>query len=599
MGNKKLEKTLQKKSSGGAVIILSGVPKPIHFKSLLFDPQYRFNPYCDFISWDKYPTQLWQKLVENDEKTFTPVGIDFLLPLNDLDNKELINEFFKKWSNQLAGLIATFYPSGVKLATPYLEVETSNAENPKFGPEVLIKIVIRNFTAKDYFTLGDFLKPVLEPLNAKITKLPEPQLYFDDIKGFLNGTGKFKETEWNHCFHIVEALAGVKDIYSEENFQSLKEIRERFWHNPFRVWLEEARLGWSIPNYYKTKDDDIDFDELFEPSPKPVVNCPKCGKLISVSSYDLERKAEILTQKIERATLSELRRHLIGFKPEETITLPCGHSKPIDATTAKEIIWDGKTYCPHCKRWITIPESWQLPPKLAKLKEDWNYKRLTIIPEKVKQEVYKAECGCYLTPEEWNKLIEQIKRLTCPKCLMSYPFKEISFKDGHILFPCGHTASYEEVVSINKKDFVDKLIENSLGIFKYWDILEVEAVLSKGPHTIREYFNKVLNSFEIILFAKNFIFKKFGNVFEDKTLEDKYLKELLDLPFHYETIENIELFLANIVKYHADNLPDIAPKAKELLFKLNPTFDLDKVINHAIDEDLLLQNDFPFKDNDF
>ena len=610
MGNKKLAKILEKKSIGGAVIILSGTSDPIHFKSLLFDPQYRFNPYCEYLwAWKESHPKLWKKFLENDEKAYFTIGIDTSIypqifdPLfMEEDEKEVIDSFFKVWANRLAEVIATFYPASARLVTPYAEIETSNAENPKLNPEVLIKVIIQNFTAKDYHTLFDKLKEVLKPFNPKVRKLPEPKLYFDDLKGLIKGTGKFEETEWDHCYHIAEKLAEVEKLEETSDNgkpKTLKEIRERFWFNPFRVWWEEAHLGRTLPDYYKVSsvDDIIDVDEL---PPKPVVNCPKCGKLIEVNPHLICYRLRNFEDKVERATLSELRKHLVGFKPEGTMSLPCGHSKIVDATTVKEVIWNKKTYCPHCKKWISIPENWKLPPKLAKLKQEIHFKSLTTIPENIKKEVYRAECGCYLTPEEWNKLVEQTKRLTCPKCLNSYPPNEISFKDGQILFPCGHTASYKEVISINDEDLLNTRIKESLDIFKHWDIFAIEAILSKGPDTIRKHFNNLLNSFEAILFAKKLVIDNFGDVYNNRELWDKYLPQLLELPFDYKFIENVELFLASIVKYHADALPDIAPKAKELLFKLNPNFDLDKVINHALDkESLELQNEFLFGDDDF
>jgi len=610
MGNKKLAETLKKKSMGGAVIILSGTPNPIHFKSLLFDPQYRFNPYCEYLwAWKESHHELWRKFLEKDEKAYFLVGIDTqiypqifdpifteneeeieeLKKMAKEERNEIIDTFFKVWANELAEVIATFYPAGVKLITPYAEIETSNAENPKLNPEVLIKVIIQNFTAKDYHTLFDKLKEVLKPFNPKVRKLPEPELYFDDLKGLIKGTSIFEETEWDHCYSIAEKLANVEDLEEtpeDEKPKTLKEIRECFWFNPFRVWWEEAHLGRTLPNYYKISslDDVIDLDEI---PPSPVVNCPKCGKLIKVEPRLIGYRLRNFEDKVERATLSELRKHLVGFKPEETITLPCGHSKPVDATTAKEIIWDGKTYCPYCKKWISIPDNWNLPPKLAKLKREIHFKSLTTIPENIRKELYRAECGCYLTPEEWSKLVEQTKRLTCPKCLNSYPPNEIIFKDGQILFPCGHTASYKEIISINDKDLLDTHIKESLGIFRHWDIFEIEAILSKGPDTIRKYFNDLLNSFDAILLAK-------------KLIDEAPSKYSIDLPLDVSAIETIEEFLGNIVKYHADSLPDIAPKAKELLFKLNPNFDLDKVINHTLDEEPLeIQNDFLFGDDDF
>ena len=534
----RIAEILKKKTTGGAVIILSGASDPIHFKSLLFDPQYRFNPYCDRL-WFKNTVELWKKFLENDEKAYFFVGID---PPQDFeflekDEEEIADNFFKAWANHLAEVVATFYPAGVRLVTPYAEIETPNAENPELNPEVLIKVIIQNFTAKDYHTLFDKLEEVLKPFGPKVKKLPEPELYFDDLKGLIKGTGKFEETEWDHCYHVAEKLAGVEDIKEPpegEKPKSLKEIRERFWTNPFRVWWEEAHFGRSLPKYYKLEsiEEFIDFDA---PLSDPVVSCPKCGKLIRINKEAFTGKMETFQKRAREETAKALRKHLIGFKPSETLALPCGHAKEVDATTVKEVALDGKTYCPVCRKWISVPDNWKLPPKLKALKEEIRYKSLVSVPENLQRKIYTAECGCYLTPEEWKKLFEKLEKrpLVCPVCLKTFSSEDLSFEDKYIKTPCGHKATLEAFKSINDKAVLREALKRKLAFLNKIPFVE------ENVKAIKDFLKTLEQNLNAVLFVKHYC-KELSFDFENpQTLEIFPECPIGDLIFFLEEVSNL------------------------------------------------------------
>jgi hypothetical protein len=517
---------MKKKASGGALILLEDTPEEIHFKSLLISPQYRFNPHCDF-GLSKLQER-WQKFLEQDKKAFVPLRIE-PLELNfaeELSLEEKENYFFNRWANNLASLMAFFYPSGAKLITPYAEIET-------FEPKVLIKVFLEGFTARDYYKLADKMAIVLKNFNPKINKLPEPANYFEDVKELFSSTSKTEEKDYYPCPILAEKLAGLdflEEFEREENNKeitlSLEDIRKQFWTNPFRVWYEEALLGQRLLNNLPIIDPYEEFEEEFKEFnsfSSNYVSCPKCGKLIQVWEYSIGNKLKTFDKLVEENIKRELRKHLVGFKPEETLKLPCGHTKEVDATTVKEVILDGKTYCPKCKTWINIPENWKLPPKLEKLKQEIWFESLTSIPQKTKEKLFKAECGCYLSPEEWQELIRKTKKITCPKCLKSFYADEIKlkFKGKYIVLPCGDKTSLKELLSLNDKALVFKLLERELKSFTFFDW---EILLSYED--VKNFLQRLLNSIETLKFIKYYCKELEFEIFSECPIDE--LKQLID-----------------------------------------------------------------------
>jgi len=516
---------MKRKTSGGALILLEDTPEEIHFKSLLLSPQFRFNPHCDF--WYIKIQERWQKFLEQDKRAFVhlkidPLELDFADELSAKDREEF---FFNRWANTLASLMAIFYPSGAKLITPYAEIET-------FKPKVLIKVFLEGFTAKDYYKLADKMAIALKKFEPKINKLPEPTNYFDDVKGLVNSTSKLEEKDYDPCPILAEKLAGLdplEDFEGEENNEetvlSLEEIRKRFWTNPFRVWYEEALLGKKLLNNLPVIDPyeefEKDFSE-FSSISSNYVPCPKCGKLIHVWEHSIENKLNAFDKLVEDNVKRELRKHLVGFKPEESLELPCGHKKEVDATTVKEVILDGKTYCPQCKTWVNIPENWKLSPKLEKLKQKIWFESLTSIPQKTKEKLFKAECGCYLSPEEWQKLIRETKKITCPKCLKSFYEDEVklTFEGKYIILPCGDKITLKEILSLNEKYSIFKLLERELRSSTFFDW---EILLSYAD--VKKFLQRLLDNIEALRFIKHYCKELEFEIFSECPIDE--LKSLI------------------------------------------------------------------------
>ncbi|GEM_PF-3109932 len=505
---------MDSKVVGGVLLKFPAESEEAVFKSLLLDKQYRFNPKCKLLA--PPSEEHWREFVASDSGAFVPIEVDGF----NLFEAELLFERkpYKAIAERLAQTLAVFYPLGVKLITPHFELQTGREI------EVYLKAVVRNFSERDYQKLFEKLKRYLRRFKAEGRTFEEAPVEFSDVERWLNGVVNTEETEYSPCRSYAEDLAEIsefeegeepieemllsgKDI--DERELSIERIRELYGNNQFRLWYEEAHYGLQLLEI----EDPIDWEEVLnpEPSTENVKVCPKCGRFVDIASFNAEKAFKQMDKLAQREKEKVARKLLIGFTSEEVLKLSCGHLKGLDATTVKETLIEGRTFCPVCKKRVEILEE-ELPSSVRKLKEKFEFEVFFSLPERVKEKVFKAPCGCVLTPKEWEELLRSDLKLTCTECFRSFE-KIVVFENG-LKFPCGHRVSVKALLSLNGKKalrfFGELLRAMDEKVQKETDALKVLKLVEENLPLLR------LLSENLKLFSRDFQIEIKHHLFEIK-----------------------------------------------------------------------------------